>query len=193
MIPKVANYKELILDRTVPPIFNEEYTIFERDDFVYPYLETYYHPKIDELNSLKLTNYYSDKEGYQLYRDDDYYILADEDEICCFFRICGWNVVSHYCNPKYQRFGFLRILLDFLIKNYDKLIFENTIDNKKFIYGITIRRAGIKIDRRENNTILSATSKIDFFNYRMERDSHLVDFSRFGKCSYSESYKQWNP
>lgn len=193
LIPKISNYKEYMLDHSITPIFNKNYTMFEKEGFIYPYLETYFVPKDYEFSNIDLCDFIIDKEGYQIYKDNEYYILSKNYEKLSFIRMDGNTIVSHYCPPKHQRFGYIRLMIDYLIRKYRTMYLPKSIDNDYFIKVFYRRLGGIDKVEDNNGYTLSYRTRIDRLNLRMDLNSHHPEYARLGICSYVENYWKYNP
>ena len=209
MIPKISNYKDLLVDHNLTPIFNDEHTMFDINyyglEYSYPYLESVYDVidrsfRFNELN-LKLDPcmmrfIYNGEIIGKITLDDGYYtVLIKDDEVISYVR-CDYhnNVLNYDCIPKYQRQGYTSTILKHLIRSKQIMISDATIDNKiilrNFIYPL---KHIFKIDVIENQTLVSLPDQNKLLRY----DDHYMNmtflrrYSNKGIFAYSESYDKW--
>lgn len=198
MITKYLNYKDLLYDENIIPIENKKYTLFNKDDFFYPYLETYLISNIDNINLLNKKGRINIDSTFDfditIYDD---FIILEKKEVICYFEIKQREVISHYCHPKYQRFGYLRLLFDWIINEYHSVKLSLNFDNIKFKDNLLFRNSnghstGLLHKELDYIYIMNSESRIQKNKFMDSLDKN-INFCRYGINSYTESYRWWNP
>lgn len=190
MIPKISNYKK-ILSRNYSLcdiIYDSIYTVFNIDGITIPYLETYVNPNFDAIKKLNVKNKVILDHNDMIISIYDDYIVLSKEEVICYFEIKQREVISHYCNPKYQRQGYLFYLFLWILGEYGSLNLNIDIDNNNFVRCINKMNIGIgyKLDTKHHFWYSDSIeiSKLFFIENNIFNPSANL---------FTSSYKHWIP
>lgn len=206
MIPKIKNYRELLVNKDLVPIYNKNYKIFYHsyyngyniEKLKIPYMETYhnnYNIDFSQYDILECYMYY----GFiikKLYNGENYiYSLNHKENYISHIKIKNKTLIEHYCLPRFQRQGYIFLLIYFISKK-TKLKMEkisDNIDNNNLSYNIIKSGLSMEIVQISDN-ILELSS--DKSNRILEFDWYIRSLtsprlSLYGPKLFRENYNKF--
>lgn len=209
MIPKISNYKEVILNDELP-IINQNFTIFDQDildkNYSYPYLETILNHEnreeiFDYLNKNTTRFFISNGEiiGNSSKDKNIYYSLIKSNKVIAYVSLSNSNsIIDFDCIPKYQRQGYIFEILKFILKRRNKFHIEDNCDDNHILIKLMNNFYNNKIIDKELKDNILKIELIDKSKMLIYDDEHnmktfLRQYSTKGIYSYTESYDSWFP
>ena len=208
MIPKIKNYKEILKDNTIKKIINPKYSIIklsykdplQKFSISVPYEETFY----DEPISINIDDYCIERyrKCYDFYvyyfplNFENYcYYMVDNNKIPIGYMIAKniKNISSMYIYPKFQRQGYMGLLIYDITKTRNLYFDMNHLDSKNTI-NLLKKSFSRTFENNDNICCISATKE----NILMENSWYSRSFIQngyvlYGPRIYNEGYEYWTP
>ena len=209
MIPKVKNYKEILLGNSVKNVINNNHSFikihnnYDNNHISFPYEETFYNTDniiyFEKYEIIDIYNYYNFTICKILYKNKIYYIMKEKHN-----NIMGYMEINHsdfktvkdiYFYPEYQRQGYLKTLVYGIVK-IQRLFFNmDNIDHKNFIR-LLKKNLFILSIREENNNHISLYHDTNKRYLEIDYYMKSIMYKRltmFGHELYNEGYEYWTP